>query len=241
MKNFTETFVATLKARNEIAPSKDITAAINNATRYSAALDQLFGSKAFHAVAGRLIKRCEIAHKNQGQKDEFIAVKVLVKIVGAAVAMSQRNTSTLDPYSKVIVTNLCELNSMSTKDNLVSLSKSVSYSELDQAKHIVKHYNCSPSTASTQASSTRMMLEALNICDVIKAKRNDEIAFKDNECAVYMRALFEKDQKEALKATEKKTARKGKTLKEEQDEQAQAKAQADAELNAVIEQVAAQQ
>lgn len=240
MKNFTEAFVNALKARNEIAPSKDITAAINNATRFSAALDQLFSAKAFHLIADKLIKRCEIAHKNTNSND-FIAVKVLVKIVGAAVAMSQRNTSTLDPYSKVIIENLCELNSMSTKDNLVSLSKSVSYSELDQAKHIVKHYNCSPSTASTQASSTRMMLEALNVCDVIKAKRNDEIAFKDNECAVYMRALFEKDQKEALKATEKKTARKGKTLKEEQAEQAQAKAQADAELNAVIEQVSAQQ
>lgn len=232
MKNFTETFVNTLKARNEIAPSKDIIAAINNATRFSAALDQLFSVKAFHLIADKLIKRCEIAHKNTNAND-FIAVKVLVKIVGAAVAMSQKNTSTLDPYSACIIENLCALNSMSTKDNLVSLSRSCTYDDIEQSKHIVNKYNCSPSTASTQASSTRMMLEALNICDVVKAKRRDEISFKDNECAQYMRALFEKDVKEAVKATEKKQ-RKGKTLAEEKAEQ-------DAELSAVIEQVTAQQ
>lgn len=142
MKNFTETFVNTLKARNEIAPSKDIIAAINNATRFSVALDQLFSAKAFHLIADKLIKRCEIAHKNTNSND-FIAVKVLVKIVQASVAMSQRNSSALDPYSRVIIENLCSLHTMTTKDNLVSLSKSCTYDEIEQAKHIVNKYNCS--------------------------------------------------------------------------------------------------
>lgn len=189
MKNFTTVFTTALTARNEVAPSKDIQIAINNAKRFEKALDGLFTKKAFDVIAKKLIKRVSIAQKSESA-NEFIAVKVLVKIVSASVAIAQSNPDVLDPYSKVILQNLVKLQNVNNKDVLVCLSKAVSYTEEDQQKHLKFRYNCSVGTASTQASSTRMMLEALEICDVQKAKRGDVISFKENDRAVMVINMF---------------------------------------------------
>lgn len=189
MKNFTTALTTALTARNAVAPSKDIQLALNNAKRFEKALDGLFGKKAFHAIAEKLIKRVEIANKAQNAND-FIAVKVLVKIVSASVAIAQKNTSTLDPYSETIIKNLIALQTVNNKTALVSLSRSIEYTEADQQQAIKTRYNCSAGTASTQASSTRMMLEALDICDVQKGKKGDVISFKDNDRARLMVSLF---------------------------------------------------
>ncbi len=189
MKNFTETFVTALTNRNAVAPSKDIALALNNASRFTKALDGLFTKKAFHAVADKLIKRVEIANKAQNAND-FIAVKVLVKIVSTSVAIAQKNTSTLDPYSKVIIQNLIALQKVNNKTALVSLSKEITYTEEDQQQALKARYTCSAGTASTQASSTRMMLEALDICEVQKGKKGDVISFKENDRARSLIALF---------------------------------------------------
>ena len=189
MKNFTAALTTVLTARNNVAPSKDIQLALNNAKRFEKALDGLFTKKAFHAIAEKLIARCEIANKAQSAND-FIAVKVLVKIVSTSVAIAQKNTSVLDPYSKVIIQNLIALQSVSNKSALVSLSRSIEYTDEDQQVALKARYNCSAGTASTQASSTRMMLEALDICDVQKGKKGDVISFKDNDRARSLIALF---------------------------------------------------
>lgn len=189
MKNFTTAFTTALTNRNAVAPSKDIQLALNNAKRFEKALDGLFGKKAFHAIAEKLIKRVEIANKAQNAND-FIAVKVLVKIVSASVAIAQKNTSVLDPYSETILRNLVTLQTVNNKTALVSLSRSIEYTEADQQQAIKTRYNCSAGTASTQASSTRMMLEALDICDVQKGKKGDVISFKDNDRARLMVSLF---------------------------------------------------
>ncbi len=189
MKNFTTALTTALTARNAVAPSKDIQLALNNAKRFEKALDGLFGKKAFHAIAEKLIKRVEIANKAQNAND-FIAVKVLVKIVATSVAISQKNTSTLDPYSETIIKNLIALQQVNNKTALVSLSRSIEYTEADQQQAIKTRYNCSAGTASTQASSTRMMLEALDICDVQKGKKGDVISFKENDRARLMVSLF---------------------------------------------------
>lgn len=189
MKNFTTALTTALTARNAVAPSKDIQLALNNAKRFEKALDGLFGKKAFHAIAEKLIKRVEIANKAQNAND-FIAVKVLVKIVATSVAISQKNTSTLDPYSETIIKNLIALQQINNKTALVSLSRSIEYTDEDQQVALKARYNCSAGTASTQASSTRMMLEALDICEVQKAKKGDVISFKDNDRAKMLVALF---------------------------------------------------
>lgn len=189
MKNFTTALTTALTARNAVAPSKDIQLALNNAKRFEKALDSLFGKAAFDKIAKKLIARCEIAEK-AGNANEFIAVKVLVKIVSASVAIAQKNTSTLDPYSETIIKNLIALQQVNNKTALVSLSRSIEYTEADQQQAIKTRYNCSAGTASTQASSTRMMLEALDICDVQKGKKGDVISFKDNDRARLMVSLF---------------------------------------------------
>lgn len=189
MKNFTTAFTTALTNRNAVAPSKDIQLALNNAKRFEKALDSLFGKAAFDKIAKKLIARCEIAEK-AGNANDFIAVKVLVKIVSASVAIAQKNTSVLDPYSETILRNLVTLQTVNNKTALVSLSRSIEYTEADQQQAIKTRYNCSAGTASTQASSTRMMLEALDICDVQKGKKGDVISFKENDRARLMVSLF---------------------------------------------------
>ena len=189
MKNFTTAFTTALTNRNAIAPSKDTQLALSNAKRFATALDSLFGKKAFHAIAERLIARCEIAEK-AGNANGFIAVKVLVKIVSTSVAIAQKNTSVLDPYSEVIIKNLIALQSVNNKTALVSLSRSIEYTDEEQQQALKARYNCSAGTASTQASSTRMMLEALDICEVQKGKKGDVISLKDNDRAKMLVALF---------------------------------------------------
>lgn len=189
MKNFTTALTTALTNRNAIAPSKDIQLALNNAKRFEKALDSLFGKAAFDKIAKKLIARCEIAEK-AGNANDFIAVKVLVKIVSASVAIAQKNTSVLDPYSETILRNLVTLQTVNNKTALVSLSRSIEYTEADQQQAIKTRYNCSAGTASTQASSTRMMLEALDICEVQKGKKGDVISFKENDRARLMVSLF---------------------------------------------------
>ncbi len=115
---------------------------------------------------------------------------MLVKIVSTSVAIAQKNTSTLDPYSETIIKNLISLQSVNNKTALVSLSRSIEFTDEDQQQALKARYNCSAGTASTQASSTRMMLEALDICEVQKAKKGDVISFKDNDRARSLIALF---------------------------------------------------
>lgn len=189
MKNFAQAFVAALETRQAAVPSKDTVTAINNAKRHDKALDQLFGSKVFDPIAKRLIAHASIADKSQ-DKDAFIAVKVLVKIVSASVALATNNTQAFDPYSRTLIQNLIAAQKLGNKDALVSLSKSIQYSETDQQTALVAHYNCSANTAGTQASSTRMMLRALEICEVGKGVRNDAMTLLDNKRAAALVALF---------------------------------------------------
>jgi hypothetical protein len=190
MKNFTENFVSTLNARNAEQTSKDTVLAINNATKNTVALDAVFTQKHFHTIASKLLECAKVADKKQ-DKEKFIAVKVLVKIVSACASIGKNMKSELDPYSQTILENLIELQGITNKDALVCLSRSVEYDEFEQQAHLVKRYNCSANTAGTQASSTRMMLKALDVCNVEKGKKGDVISFKDNERARALIALFQ--------------------------------------------------
>lgn len=188
-KGFTVKFVEVLNARNAEQFSKDTLTAINNATKGYAAIDAAMTLPAFKEVAAALLKGARIADAKQ-DKSAFLAVKVLVKIVAALQAIGQTRPSELDPYSRCIAGNLIALNGISNKSALVALSKSVEYDELEQQQHLVKRYNCSAGTATTQASSSRMMLRALGICDVQKGKRGDVTTLSDNDRARMFVAMF---------------------------------------------------
>ncbi|UUZ75491.1 hypothetical protein LP414_27635 [Polaromonas sp. P1(28)-13] len=79
---------------------------------------------------------------------------------------------------------------MSNKSALVCLSRSIAYDELDQVATLTARYNCSAGTAGTQASSTRMGLKYLQVCEVSKGKQGDVMTLSDNERAKTFVSLF---------------------------------------------------
>ena len=179
-----------LTARNAEVSSKDTELAISNLLRNAKAVDIALSLDGFKETAKALARDFAIADKKQN-RDAFIAVKVGVKVVAGLCAIGKSMKAELDPYSRTIIENLVKLNGISNKDALVSLSRSVEYDETEQVAHLVARYNCSVTTAGTQASSTRMMLRALDICEVNKGKRGDIITLKDNDRARAMVALFQ--------------------------------------------------
>jgi hypothetical protein len=190
MKAFSNALIETLTARNEEFKSADLVTAINNAKTNAKALDALFGSRAFDPVAKKLIANLAIG-KQSDNREEFIAVKVVVKIIAGANAIAKNDLRKFDGYSQTIITNLVALQSISNKDALVSLSKAIIYNEDEQKAKLVARHSCSAGTAGTQASSTRMMLRALDVCEVLKSKRGDSLVIKSNERAQMLINLFE--------------------------------------------------
>lgn len=189
MKNFAQALITTLTERNAVAPSADLTTSINNAKSHQRALDALFGSVAFNGVAKKLLTSLAITDAKQNRED-FVAVKVVVKIINTANGLAKGEKMLLDPYSRTIIDNLTKLQSLTNKSALVSLSTAIVFTDDDQKQKLTSKYGCSAGTAGTQASSTRMMLRSLDICEVLKSKRGDTLTFKDNERARMLVELF---------------------------------------------------
>ena len=120
----------------------------------------------------------------------FIGLKVITKIRQAINALANDRKSFFDGYTVSILSNLSRLQELSNKSALVSLSKAIEYTETEQVADIKRLLDCSPSTASTQASSSRMMLRALGVCNVTKRKSGDVITFAENETANAVRVMF---------------------------------------------------
>ena len=120
----------------------------------------------------------------------FIGLKVVTKIRQAINALANDRKSFFDGYTASILSNLSRLQELSNKSALVSLSKAIEYTETDQISDIKRLIDCTPSTASTQASSSRMMLRALGVCNVQKRKNGDVISFAENDTANAVRVMF---------------------------------------------------
>jgi hypothetical protein len=134
-----------------------------------------------------LSKRIAIADKtNSG----FVAVYALQKIRKCIYALAQKSSASLDRYSFSILKNLCDLQRLDNLNTQRSICSKIELDELQQSQAVRVYHNCAPSTASTQASSTRMMLACLNICDVVKGKKGDSIAFSDSATSKAMQSLF---------------------------------------------------
>lgn len=122
--------------------------------------------------------------------DGYIALKVITKIRQCIYALATKQKSQLDGYTNSILFNLCKNQELTNKSGLMSLTRAVVYSEMDQVQHVRALLDVSIGTASTQLSSSRQMLRFLDICNVIKAKKNDAISFKDNERAHAIIAFY---------------------------------------------------
>jgi hypothetical protein len=188
-KTFTMLYVAALKARNIEAFSADTVIAINTAKSGAVALNLAMSKPEFNEIAANLIRCARIA-KNTDDKANFVAVKVLVKIVKTLEGIGQGLASQLDPYTRTIGANLVKLGKITNKSNLVCLSKAIVYTETDSVQALKHRYSCSAGTAGTQSSSTRMMLKYLQVCDVVKGKQGDVMTLSDNQRARDFVALF---------------------------------------------------
>ena len=123
-------------------------------------------------------------------QSNYIAQYAIEKVAKAINALASGSLLALDKYTFSITKNLHELNTLDNLNTQRALCSKIELNELQQAQAIKVYHNCSPSTASTQASSTRMMLEVLNICNVVKRAKADCISFKETESAQAMRAFF---------------------------------------------------
>lgn len=122
-------------------------------------------------------------------KADFLAVYALQKVRKAMYSIAN-GVKQFDGYTNSILFNLCKLHSMNNKDARSSLSSAVTYTETEQVQNIRRMLDCNESTASTQASSTRMMLRALGICNVTKQKNGDAITFKDGKVAKTVQGFY---------------------------------------------------
>lgn len=121
---------------------------------------------------------------------DYVAVYALQKIRKMIYSLANNTKSFIDGYSNSIISNMVKLQEITNKSALVALSKSIEYSELDKVQEIKRTINVAVSTASTQASSTRQMLNILNIANVTKRKNGDEFQFNDNETAKTIIAFY---------------------------------------------------
>lgn len=123
-------------------------------------------------------------------KDRFLAVYALQKVRKALYALANDTKSGFDGYTNSILFNMANLQAINNKEARMSLCKAIEYTELEQVQGIRRLLNCSEGTASTQASSTRMMLRALGIGNVVKRKAGDSISFTESKAAQGILAMY---------------------------------------------------
>lgn len=132
----------------------------------------------------------EIAVLQGEDRDRFLAVYALQKVRKALYALANGVRSGFDGYTNSILFNLANLQHINNKEARMSLCKAIEYTELEQVQGIRRLLNCSQGTASTQASSTRMMLRALGIGHVTKRRAGDSISFTESKAAQAVLAMY---------------------------------------------------
>lgn len=147
-------------------------------------------SKALYALDIDLIALSNRIAVSDASSSEFIAQYALEKVIKTCKALASGSASALDKYTFSIVKNLNELQKLDNLNTQRTLCSKIELSEFAQEQAVKVYHNCSPSTASTQASSTRMMLQALNICNVTKRAKNDAISFAETESAKALQEML---------------------------------------------------
>ena len=148
------------------------------------------GSPAFAETGARFVK---LARQSENiDKANYIAVKVLVKVVKLASAIGEGLHSRFDAHTRLLGFQLAKLEKLTSKTGLVVQTKSAIYDALDVVQNIdLKHTrNYTIGTAGTQLSSSRMLFGYLDICTINKGKANDPIIVKDNARARAFISMF---------------------------------------------------
>jgi hypothetical protein len=124
------------------------------------------------------------------RNQDYVAIYALQKVRKAMFALAQKSRAVFDGYSHSIMHNIVSLQTLSNKSAQMSICKSIEFGELEQTQAIKRFKECTPSTASTQASSTRQMLRFLNICTVVKGRKDDAIALTESKAAQTVQSIF---------------------------------------------------
>ena len=191
-QGFTLALVNALNARNSEVLSHDTDIAISYAIASHVSIDKTFDIPCFAEIASGFISKVRQSDRNT-DKHNYIAVKVLLKVLKLASAISTGLHNELDNHTKLIGFQLAKLQNLTAKSALVTQTKSVTYNGLDHVQALdYKHTaNYTVGTASTQTSSTRMLFNYLGMCEVIKGKKDDTIKVLDNARASEFIKLFE--------------------------------------------------
>lgn len=169
--NFANLFTA-IESRNNITPSKDnLTTQKMMQKREKSVKEGM--KKIDNALFARIVENQKITHK---ASDDFLAVKVNVKIISSLSAIGTKLVSELDSYSATIIANALHNDGIIfAKSALVCLSRDIEYNELEAVQVIKARMRVAASTADTQRSSTRQMLKALDLATCNKRAKGDNI------------------------------------------------------------------
>lgn len=140
----------------------------------------------FTAFNNRLMN----SDKNAVEANDYIALYALQKVRKALHAIGANIVLEFDGYTLAILSNLSRLQSLSTMNAQRTIARKIEFGELEQVVTLKNRMNCQPSTASTQASSTREMLRILDICTVVKKHKNDSISFNETAQSKAVQAMF---------------------------------------------------
>lgn len=121
---------------------------------------------------------------------DYVAIYAAQKIRKSVFALACGMTSVFDGYTQAIMSNLVKLQSLSNRGSQRALSNKVVFDEDMQTEAVRSFKVCEPSTASTQASSTRQAMRFLNVCNVIKSRKDDAMTLTDSQAAQKLQAMF---------------------------------------------------
>lgn len=185
-----ETLCASIQVRVDAAPNdnfKKNMLAEKNALSGRNALIAIEKCIALDVDFDALAKSYAITDKNA---HDYIAIYAAQKIRKSIFALACGMTSVFDGYTQAIMRNLVKLQSLSNRGSQISLSNKVVFNEDMQSEAVRSFKMCEPSTASTQASSTRQAMRFLNVCNVIKSRKDDSMTLTDSAAAKAVQAMF---------------------------------------------------
>lgn len=117
---------------------------------------------------------------NKSNKETFLQVKALSKVYNVLNTIAREDYREFNAYTKSILLNMLEHGSLTINEALRCVSTAINKKDISE-RDVKAYYQSAASTASTQVSSSRMTLRALNICNIQKGKRDDLMTFNNDE------------------------------------------------------------
>jgi hypothetical protein len=116
-----------------------------------------------------------------------IAIYSLQKIARLMRAIVSQNAALIDGYTSAIAKNIVKLSSLTFSDCLAAVSSKVTRARDTKVK---RFHDCGANTATTQSTSSKHALAALNLVSANRNVRNDTITLNNNKMVERLRSLY---------------------------------------------------